>query len=170
MSIFHYISVGVPLALWLLMPWLLARMGAVQEKERRSRWMLALACLLFFVSWYLPSPLIDGRDTSFTTHLVGGGIFTGLLWWYGLRSLQRRLSWVVAAASLFALVSALGCVNELAELFMVKFGIARITLEDTSWDIFANSLGAGLVFVVWSIQTSLTRASEGWRSKTDASE
>lgn len=44
--------------------------------------------------------------------------------------------------SLFALVSALGCVNELVELGAVKAGISRLTLEDTNWDILANSLGA----------------------------
>ena len=51
------------------------------------------------------------------------------------------------AFSLFALVSALGCINELAELFMVKFGLASITLDDTNWDILANTLGASAVWI-----------------------
>ena len=92
--------------------------------------------------WYLPSPLIEGRDTSFTTHFVGGGIFTGFLWYYVKQSLGWRSRWPVELFSLFALVSALGCVNELVELGAVKAGISRLTLEDTNWDILANSLGA----------------------------
>ena len=56
---------------------------------------------------------------------------------------------MVMAFSLFALVSALGCVNELAELFMVKVGLAHITLDDTNWDILANTLGAAAVWFGW---------------------
>jgi len=52
---------------------------------------------------------------------------------------------------LFALVSALGCVNELAELLMVKVGLARITLDDTNWDILANTLGAAVVWLGWVV-------------------
>jgi hypothetical protein len=44
-------------------------------------------------------------------------------------------------------VSALGCVNELFELVVVKTGLARISLDDTNWDIVANSSGALLVYV-----------------------
>ena len=56
---------------------------------------------------------------------------------------------MVMAFSLYALVSALGCVNELAELFMVKVGLAHITLDDTNWDILANTLGAAAVWIGW---------------------
>ena len=80
MSIFHYISVFVPVVLAVAVPYVLRRQGFTDEKK--YRWLLYLACVLFFISWYLPSPLIDGRDTSFTTHFVGGGLFTGLLWIY----------------------------------------------------------------------------------------
>lgn len=56
---------------------------------------------------------------------------------------------MVMAFSVFALVSVLGCINELAELFMVKVGLARITLDDTNWDILANTLGAVAVWFGW---------------------
>ncbi len=100
---------------------------------------------------YLPSPLIDGQDTSFTTHFVGGGLFTGLFWVYLVSSMKWRAHWLVMAFSVFALVSALGCVNELAELFMVKVGLASIKLDDTNWDILANTLGAATVWIGWII-------------------
>ena len=64
---------------------------------------------------------------------------------------------MVMAFSVFALVSALGCINELAELFMVKVGLARITLDDTNWDILANTLGAAAVWFGWIIINWLTK-------------
>ena len=147
MAIFHYISVFVPIALSVIVPYVLRKNGF--NVEKKYRWLLYVACLLFFISWYLPSPLIDGQDTSFTTHFVGGGLFTGLFWAYLVLAIRRRSHWLVMAFSVFALVSALGCINELAELFMVKSGLARITLDDTNWDILANTLGAVAVWFGW---------------------
>lgn len=147
MSIFHYISVCVPVTLAFAVPYVLRRHGFTDEAK--YRWLLYVACVLFFISWYLPSPLIEGRDTSFTTHFVGGGLFTGLLWIYLVLAMHWRSHWLVMTFSLFALVSALGCINELAELYMVKTGLARITLDDTSWDILANTLGAAAVWFGW---------------------
>ena len=149
MSIFHYISVFVPLILAFAVPYVLRRNGFTNEKQ--YRWLLYLACVLFFISWYLPSLLVEGRDTSFTTHFVGGGLFTGMLWVYLVLVMRWRAHWLVMAFSVFALVSALGCINELAELYMVKTGLARITLDDTSWDILANTLGAATVWLGWVI-------------------
>jgi len=58
---------------------------------------------------------------------------------------------LVMAFSVFALVSALGCINELSELFMVKVGLASIKLDDTNWDILANTLGAAAVWLGWMV-------------------
>lgn len=152
MSIFHYISVFVPVTLAFAVPYVLRHHGFTDEKKHR--WLLYFACVLFFISWYLPSPLIEGRDTSFTTHLVGGGLFTGLVWVYLVLATHWRAHWLVMAFSVFALVSALGCINELAELLMVKVGLARITLDDTNWDILANTLGAAAVWFGWVVMGS----------------
>ena len=67
-----FISVFVPIVLAAVVPAVMRRAGLAEE--RRWRWWLYAACILFWVSWYLPSPLIEGRDTSFTTHFVGGGM------------------------------------------------------------------------------------------------
>ena len=93
MSIFHYISVFVPATLVCVVPYVLRRHGFTDEKK--YRWLLYCACVLFFISWYLPSPLIEGRDTSFTTHFVGGGLFTGLLWVYLVLAMRWRAHWLV---------------------------------------------------------------------------
>ena len=152
MSIFHYISVFVPVTSAFAVPYVLRRNNFIDEKK--YRWLLYCAGVLFFVSWYLPSPLIEGRDTSFTTHFVGGGIFAGLLWVYLVLAMRWRSHWLVMVFSVFALVSALGCINELAELFMVKVGLARIKLDDTNWDILANTLGTAAVWIGWVVMGS----------------
>ncbi len=140
------LSIVVPILVYFTAPWVVAQFGG---DSKRFRSLLITACLVFFISWYLPSPLIDGEDTSFTTHFVGGGIFTGLLWFYLKRSLKWRGVWWLEAFSLFALVSALGAVNELFELLMVRIDISSIPLDDTNWDILANTLGALVVYLVY---------------------
>ena len=144
MLILFCVAACVPIALAVAVPVVLRLAGVADE--RRWRWWLYAACAMFAVSWYLPSPLIDGQDTSFTTHFVGGGVFTGLLWYYLKRSLGWRGHWLIEAFSLFALVSALGCINELFELATVRAGLVRLSLTDTNWDILANSLGALAVY------------------------
>lgn len=151
MQIFHLISLLVPIAIAVGLPASLRRCGYANEKSHR--WWLYAACILFAISWYLPSPLIEGRDTSFVTHFVGGGIFTALLWIYLKRSLGLNWHWALELAALFGLVSALGAINELAELFLVKTNLATITLDDTNWDILANTLGALLAWLVYKVMS-----------------
>ena len=154
--IIQILSIVVPTLVYFAAPWVVTRLGG--NAKRHMPWLLA-ACLVFFVSWYLPSPLIDGADTSFTTHFVGGGIFTGLLWLYLKWSLKWRGPWWLEALSLFALVSALGAVNELFELLMVRVGISAIPLDDTNWDILANTLGALATYIGYLLYDSRHRRS-----------
>lgn len=144
-----YISVLVPLGIYLMLPRWLQRSG---HKETRWRWSLIVACLLFFIAWYLPSPEIDGQDTSFVTHFVGGGMFCAFLWYYLEKSFRLKWQWYARFMALFALVSALGNINELFELFAVRTQFANILITDTSWDILANTAGAlvtyGIILLV----------------------
>lgn len=140
------LSIVVPILVYTITPRIITQLGGEPKQYKR---LLVAACLVFFISWYLPSPLIDGEDTSFTTHFVGGGIFTGMLWLYLKFSMRWRSVWWLEAFSLFALVSALGCINELFELLTVRIGISSIPLDDTNWDILANTLGAGLMYLVY---------------------
>ena len=82
-------------------------------------------------------------------------MFTGCLWLYLGYTYRLRMAWATQLASLFMMVSALGCLNELGELLAVELGLVHLTLTDTSWDIVANSLGA---LIVWVLYTTLTRA------------
>lgn len=145
--VFQIVSVVVPILLFFLVPVLVKKLGGNDKKH--LAW-LGAACILFFVSWYLPSPLIDGQDTSFTTHFVGGGVFTGLLWYYLKQSLRWKTWWLTEAFSLFALVSALGVANELFEIILYKAHVMR-TIADTSWDLLANTFGALTVYAVYAV-------------------
>ena len=81
MAIFHYISVLVPTTLAVAAPYVLRRSGF--DNEKKYRWILYVACLLFFISWYLPSPLIDGQDTSLRRTLWAVGYlrgYSGRIW------------------------------------------------------------------------------------------
>lgn len=151
MEIFHAISVLVPLLAYVALPRFVLHFNGEPGRYQK---LLILACALFFVSWYLPSPLIDGENTSFVTHFVGGGLFTGLIWLYLKFSLSWRAEWWLEGFSLFALVSALGCINEIFELLLVRARIADILITDTSWDIFANSLGALAVYIGYLLYDS----------------
>lgn len=138
---FYCIAVGVPVLTYLVVPRILG-------VDQSWRWLLLVACFTFFVSWYLPSPLIDGTETQFMTHFIGGGVFSGLLWLYIKLVKGWQMSWWLEAASLFALVSTLGVINELFEIVLyVTGGMQQV--HDTSWDLLANSLGAGLVYVLY---------------------
>jgi len=145
-----FISVFVPLTLYFGLPPFIRKLTG---KKAKQTVLLLIACGVFFISWYLPSPLIDGEDTSFTTHFIGGGVFCGLLWLY----LKEALNWrpkhsiIAGSASLFALVCTLGVFNEIFEFIAVKIGLLHMTLADTSWDLIANTLGALTFYLVYFI-------------------
>ena len=40
---------------------------------------------------------------------------------------------------------------------MVKAGIAKIEIDDTNWDILANTLGAATVWIGWTIADFITK-------------
>jgi hypothetical protein len=120
-----------------------------------SRLLLGAICLVFTAAVFVPSPLIHGQETQFFTHVLGG-LFVGLLWHY-FRPATRKLPWYWEVIALFALVSALGTLNELYELFAYEIGIATIPVVDTSWDLLANTLGVSLYYGIYQIQKALKR-------------
>lgn len=132
-------SILVPLMLlYVLRPFIEAR----YIKAKNYTTLLAAGCIVYFVAWYLPSPIIDNLDTGFWTHFAGG-VATGFIWLYVMKAGVIKLRGAVwEVAILFATVSSLGVLNELAEFVLVKLAIFPITLADTSWDLVANTLGA----------------------------
>lgn len=147
--IFLFLSVFVPVATYVLFPVVLGRLTG---KRASRNALLGIAGAVFFISWFLPSPLIEGRDTSFTTHVVGGGIFSGFLWLYTKRHLQLQINPFLELISIFAFVSVFGIANELFELFIVHYKfVTSLNLADTSWDLLANTLGALFFWVLYRL-------------------
>jgi len=118
-----------------------------------SKLLLAISCLVFTLAVFVPSPRIHGDETQFFTHVLGG-IFVGLLWQY-FRPLTKKMSWQREIIYLFAVVSALGVLNELYELFAYEVGFSDVPVTDTSWDLLANTLGVSLYYAAYQIQKAL---------------
>lgn len=131
--------------MYIVTPRVVEYLGHDGKKYRR---LLIVAGAMYFVSWFLPSPHISGEDTSFTTHVIGGGVFTGIVWCYLMQSMRYKAHWLLELFSLFALVSALGAMNELFETVLYVLGVME-SIADTSWDIVANTLGALVLYIVY---------------------
>lgn len=145
----YFYAIVIPVAVYLIA-------SAVNRRYnvRNNTLWLGIAAVLFSVSIFLPSPQIQGIDTEFWTHFFGGGFFMGILYIY-FRPLVLRvckikeLRWYHDVALLFMLTSAFGVVNELYELFAQQVRIHDESLEDTSWDLLANTLGLLSFYVAY---------------------
>lgn len=147
--IFVLLSILVPVLVCLLLPLVLE---TTTHKKSPKRMLLIVAGVLYFLSWYLPSPDIQGQSTAATTHFIGGGVFTGFVWLYVARHFGWRDHWLVELLSLLALVSMLGVANELFELAAVQADLISISLADTPWDLLMNTLGALIFWLVYSFK------------------
>ena len=141
--LFTLISIFVPVGIYFALPRIIE---VVTGKLTKSRTFLALACFCFFISWYLPSPLIEGKQTQFVTHFVGGGVFSGLLWLYIKNHIELKWNLLFDLVAIYILTSALGVASELFEFTTTQLQLTHLNPADTWWDLFANSLGA---FSLW---------------------
>ncbi len=144
--IFTIISVAVPLVIYLLLPPILQIFGG----RSVSRTPLFFAAVLFFISWYLPSPLIEGKNTQFVTHFVGGGVFCGFVWVYLRNALNLSHNLFFDLVGMYFLTCGLGVANELFEFTLTKMHIMRLTPADTWWDLLANTLGMLAFWFIYS--------------------
>ncbi|TAH32069.1 hypothetical protein EYC58_05360 [Candidatus Saccharibacteria bacterium] len=145
MNMFLYVVI-IPIAMYLITSSINRR-----YKVRKNTWPLALVALLFSASLFLPSPVIEGSDTEFWTHFFGGGVFIGLLCLYFRPLIKRKITWYQEFFLLFAAVSTFGVMNELYELLALHLGIYHESLDDTSWDLLANTLGALTFFIIYKM-------------------
>jgi hypothetical protein len=137
------IPIVVPVVIAFFLPPLVQHFS---QKPQIARNYLILACLFYMISWYIPSPDVEGSFTALSTHFVGGGLFAGTLWIYIKKNLRWNASWVLELASLYFLVSGLGVANELFEFAATRIGFLDISSWDTWWDLLANTSGALLVW------------------------
>ncbi len=130
---------AVAIVVCVVLPKLLRALFKIKPGYQR---LLASASIVFFLSLFLPSPLIHGQNTNFTTHFVGGGIFTGLIWLFLKLNFNLKLNWLLELTTLYFLVCGLGVANELFEFFTNGIGLFNVPGNDTWWDLFANTVGA----------------------------
>ncbi len=143
---FTFISIFVPVLLYLFLPLVL---NTVSANKPAPKLPLGIACFLFFISWYLPSPLINGEQTAFFTHFVGGGVFCGLLWVYIRNQLAIKQTIFYDLLGIYFLVSALGVANELFEFAVVQAGLVKLNPSNTWWDLLANTSGGILFWIAY---------------------
>lgn len=143
--ILKILSIGVPVVVYVFLPILTHWLSGKTPVKRTT---LILAGLIYFVSWYLPSPKVDGMQTAFLTHFVGGGIFSGIVWVYIRNQLGLKYKPLPDLVFTYALVSALGVSNEIFEFFITRAGLASLSSYDTWWDLVANTSGALLFWVL----------------------
>ncbi len=146
--LFIAISIAVPVVLWSTLPVVI---GKFNRKTAQFKSLLTVACLLFLISWYLPSPYIQGEQTAFMTHFVGGGFFSAFLWLYLRKQFTKDFNIFYDLVGMYTLSTALGVANELFELLITQAEIVNITPADTWWDLLANTLGVLFIWIFYAI-------------------
>jgi hypothetical protein len=104
------------------------------------------AAFCMAISLFLPEVYISSETHTFQQHFVGGGVYAGLLYVYVRQLLGVRWRWYKDVAVLFAVVSSLGVLVELAEFAGTHLGLVHMATGDTDWDLLANTSGALLTF------------------------
>lgn len=119
--------------------------------KARARIWLILGIIAVAVSWYLPSPILSEETATFSQHAVGGGLASVFVTYYLLAHVPSTSFWQRGLAAL-AVTSVLGVGNELLELALDEVRGTRLT-ADAAWDLFANTIGAAVAFLL--IETGL---------------
>lgn len=119
-------------------PATLSLMGR-SPKLRHVPWLVG-AAVAVAVSWDLPSPWFSEYTATFSQHLVGGGVSSGLVAMYFIAHLPNP-----TARQRFLIVlvvtSVLGVANEVLELGLDLVRGTTVRL-DASFDLLANMIGA----------------------------
>lgn len=115
----------------------------------RKYWKWLLATFVIGIIGSLVSQIYPTKAGNFLLH-ASGGAATTLLYIYVLKTLKLQFNWRINIVALFAFVSMLGVLNELAEYFfeLLDMGIFSIDSHDTWRDFVANTSGA---FVTWAV-------------------
>ena len=103
--------------------------------------------------------IIGGKAGNFVYHAVGGGVVTTLLYVYLKRTYGLRFNWRVELVLIYAFVSALGVLNELAEYAfeMLNLGLLSFDSHDTWRDFVANTSGAVAAWLVYRLALNISR-------------
>jgi glycopeptide antibiotics resistance protein len=140
-----------------LLWWLQYEFKRSVSLTRYWRWVVAaLAAQVLASAVFM---LNDGRAGNFVLHAVGGGVASTLLFLYLTRTYKLRMSWRVQLVALYAFVSSLGVLNELAEYVYEMLGLGTLSFDshDTWRDLVANTTGAILAWSVYRLCVAVSR-------------
>lgn len=99
-----------------------------------------------------------GVGGNFFLHASGGSAST-LLYFYLIRTLKLQFNWRLNLALLFAFVSSLGVINEIAEYVAELAGFGKYSYDThDSWrDLVANTTGMLVTWVAVSIVKAVNK-------------
>jgi hypothetical protein len=127
--------------------WLGFELKKKYSLKQHWKWLVA-AFITGIIGWLISDidPEIFG---NFLLH-ASGGVASALLFVYLLKTLKLKFPWRLTLVILFAWVSMLGVLNELAEYFFEFFSLGPFSFDnhDTWRDFVANTTG---VFSAWAI-------------------
>lgn len=124
-------------------------------------WKWVGAALVIQVIASIAFEVIGGKAGNFIYHAVGGGAVSTLLFIYLLKTYSLKFNWRVELVLLYAFVSALGVMNELAEYAYEMLGLGTLSFDshDTWRDLVANTSGAVLAWILYRLLCLVSKKS-----------
>lgn len=121
-----------------------ARYESKQKVSFRKHWGWLAGALAAEIIASLIFAFSSGKTGDLMLHVIGGGTMCTLIFIYTEKTFGLKFSWHLELILLFAFVSSLGVLNELAEyaLELLKVGIMSPDTHDTWRDLTANTFGA----------------------------
>ena len=117
-----------------------------------THWRWILGAFLAGVVGSIAAAAVGGMWGNFVLH-ASGGFASTLLFVYMMNTLRFQFPWRLTLVMLFAFVSTLGVLNELAEFAVELGGLMTMSFDsqDTWRDFVANTTGAALAWVLISL-------------------
>jgi hypothetical protein len=123
-----------------------------REYSLKEHWRWLLGAFLTGIVGAMLSYVEPAKLGNFLLH-ASGGFASCLLYIYLFKTLRLQFSRSLTIILLFAFVSTLGVLNELAEYAfeLLNLGIMSFDSHDTWRDFAANTTGAGIAWVLFLI-------------------
>ncbi len=132
--------------------WLGHELNRTYTFKKYWKWILA-AVLTGIVGTVIYNEFLPDKLGNFILH-ASGGVSSVFLFIYFTKTLKIDfLNWRLTTLILFAFVTTLGVLNELAEYFFEFLGLGPFSFDshDTWRDFVANTTGAIITWVIWLI-------------------
>ena len=123
--------------------------------ELKTNWKWILGAFLVGVAGAIISNIMYSKLGNFILH-ASGGVSSVLLFIYLTKTLKLEFTWKLTLVVLFAFVSTLGVLNELAEYLFESLDVNIFSYDthDTWRDFVANTTGAALTWATYLLITA----------------